>query len=315
VISAVAGVPVIINASAGAGHAQAACENLQRIFADVGIDVAVMPAGSGEELIELSQRAARENPPLIIAGGGDGTLNAVASAVTGSSTALGVLPLGTLNHFAKDLQIPLELEAAARTIAEGHVTLVDVGEVNGRVFINNSSLGLYPQIVRRRETQQRRLGRGKWPALAWASLMVLRRSPFMNVRLNVDEIQHRFTTTFVFIGNNEYVMEGFNIGQRARLDGAQLSVYVSHRRGRGGLIALALRALFGRLHQARDFQALTAKTLEVSTRHARLHVATDGEVTLMDTPLEYRIRPGALRVIVPTPPLPLSSNEPHTGRL
>jgi diacylglycerol kinase family enzyme len=300
----VTAVPVIINASAGAGSAQAACQNLRRIFEDVGVEAAIMPAGSGEELIDLAQRAARENPPMIVAGGGDGTLNAIASVVAGSSTAMGVLPMGTLNHFAKDLQIPLELEAAIRTIADGHVAQVDVGEVNGRVFINNSSLGLYPQIVRHRETQQRRLGRGKWPALAWASLTVLRRSPFLNVRLNVDDEQLRIKTTFVFIGNNEYVMEGFNIGQRARLDRAQLSVYVSHGRGRGGLIALALRALFGRLHQARDFQALTAQTIEVSTRHARLHVATDGEVTLMDTPLEYRILPGALRVLVPTPPPP-----------
>lgn len=295
-------VPVIINASAGAGHAQAECEQLRKVFADAGVEVTVMPASSGSELIELAQRAAREKPALIVAGGGDGTINAVASVVAGSGIALGVLPLGTLNHFAKDLQIPLELEAAARTIAEGHVVQVDVGEVNGRVFINNSSLGLYPHIVRHRDTQQRRLGWGKWPALAWASLTALRRSPFMNVRLHVDDIEHRYQTTFVFIGNNEYVMEGFNIGQRARLDGRRLSVYVSHRRGRGGLLLLALRALFGRLHQASDFQALTAQTLEVETRRARLHVATDGEVTIMETPLKYLIRPAALRVVAPAPP-------------
>jgi diacylglycerol kinase family enzyme len=219
--------------------------------------------------------------------------------VVGTSTALGVLPLGTLNHFAKDLGIPLELEAAVRTISAGHVASVDVGEVNGRIFINNSSLGLYPQIVRHRETQQRRLGRSKWPALVWASLTALRRSPFMNVRLQVDQVEHQYKTTFVFIGNNEYVMEGFNIGQRTRLDGGQLSIYVSHRRGRGGLVTLALRALFGRLQQAKDFQALAAQTLEVETRREHLHVATDGEVTLMDTPLSYRILPGALRVITP----------------
>lgn len=258
-----------------------------------------MAARSGAELIEFAQRAAQQKSPIIVAGGGDGTINAVASAVAGTDIALGVLPLGTLNHFAKDLQIPLTLEDAARTIAEGHVAQVDIGEVNGRIFINNSSLGLYPQIVRHRETQQRRLGRGKWAALAWASLTALRRSPFMNVRLHVDDVEHRYTTTFVFIGNNEYVMEGFNIGQRARLDGARLSVYVSHRRGRGGLLVLAFRALFGRLQQADDFQALTAQTLDVETRRPRLHVATDGEVNIMDTPLAYRIRPGGLRVIVP----------------
>lgn len=292
-------VPIIINATAGSGQALAECERLVAIFSSVGVAAQVFAAGSGAELIDIAERALADHPPIIVAGGGDGTLNAVASVLVGSSTALGVLPLGTLNHFAKDLGIPLELEAAARTIAAGHVVSVDVGEVNGRIFINNSSLGLYPQIVRHRETQQRRLGRSKWPALVWASLAALRRSPFMNVRLQVDQIEHQYKTTFVFIGNNEYVMEGFNIGQRVRLDGGHLSVYVSHRRGRGGLITLALRALFGRLQQAKDFQTLTAQTLEVETRRERLHVATDGEVTLMETPLSYRILPDALRVIAP----------------
>lgn len=292
-------IPVIINSTAGTGRAEAECERLRQAFADVGLEADIMAAQSGADLVEITRRAAERKPAIIAAGGGDGTINAVASVVAGTDIALGVLPLGTLNHFAKDLQIPLTLEDAARTIAEGHIARVDVGEVNGRIFINNSSLGLYPQIVRHRETQQRRLGRGKWAALAWASLTAVRRSPFMNVRLHVDDVEHRYTTTFVFIGNNEYVMEGFNIGQRTRIDGAQLSVYVSHRRGRGGLLVLALRALFGRLQQADDFQALTAQTLDVETRRPRLHVATDGEVNVMDTPLSYRIRPGDLRVVVP----------------
>ena len=298
-------VPVIINASAGTGRAEAECARLNRIFADVGVETKVLPASNGEDLQALARRVAREKPRTIIAGGGDGTLNAVASAIAGSDTALGVLPLGTLNHFAKDLNIPLALEDAARTIARGHSIAVDVGEVNGRTFINNSSLGLYPQIVRHRETQQRRLGRGKWPALAWATLTMLRRSPFLSVRLSLDDELQRYLTTFVFIGNNEYVMEGFNIGQRERLDSGKLSLYVSQGRGRAGLLLLALRALVGRLHQAEDFQALTAESIVVETRHSRLHVATDGEVAVMDTPLEYRIRPRALRVIVPAPETPV----------
>jgi diacylglycerol kinase family enzyme len=300
-------IPVIINATAGTGHADAECASLREAFAAAGLDARVFPAGSGKELVEIAERVSSEKPPVIVAGGGDGTLNAVASVIAGSEVALGVLPLGTLNHFAKDLGIPLALEDAVRTIAEGHSMAVDVGEVNGRVFINNSSLGLYPRIVRHRELQQRQLGRGKWPALLWASITALKRSPFLNVRLNVDDAAQSYRTTFVFVGNNEYVMEGFNIGQRERLDGGRLSVYVSHRRGRAGLIMLGLRALFGRLRQADDFDALTAETLHVDTRHERLLVATDGEVSLMDVPLEYRIRPRHLCVIVPGPQSPAPS--------
>ena len=293
--------PVIINGVAGTGHAEEECNNLVQIFRSAGVEARILPARSGDELEAIAKREARDKPPVIVAGGGDGTINAVASAIAGSNIALGILPLGTLNHFAKDLRIPLDLEEAARTIAAGHGTDVDVGEVNGQIFLNNSSLGLYPSIVRGRESQQRRLGRGKWPALFWATWTTLRRSPFLNVRLCLDDREQQYTSTFVFIGNNEYVMEGFNVGARERLDAGRLSLYVSQRRGRVGLLALGIRALFGRLHQARDFAAMTAETIVVETRHRRLHVATDGEVNVMDTPLQYRIRVRALRVLVPSP--------------
>jgi diacylglycerol kinase family enzyme len=295
--------PIIVNGAAGTVQREDVKGTLEAAFATHGVRVEVHAARSGAEIVALAERAVAARPRAIIAAGGDGTLNAVASVVAGTGIALGVLPLGTLNHFAKDLGIPLDVDGAASTIAANHTADVDVGEVNGQVFINNSSLGLYPQIVRHRESQQRRLGRGKWPALAWATFMAVRRSAFMTVRLKLDEQESIYRTTFVFIGNNDYVMEGFDIGKRERLDRGRLSLYVSHRRGRWGLLLLALRALFHRL-QARDFDALTAQSIVVETRRRALHVATDGEVCTLPTPLEYRIRPGALRVLVPAPEPP-----------
>jgi diacylglycerol kinase family enzyme len=294
-----AALPVIINGAAGLGHTEAECDNLKTIFRSTGVEARIFAARSGEDLRAIAERVAQDKPATVVAGGGDGTISAVASVLAGSDIALGVLPLGTLNHFAKDLRIPLDVTEAARTIAAAHVVNVDVGEVNGRVFLNNSSLGLYPDIVRGRQHQQRLLGRGKWPALFWATWTTLRRSPFLNVRLCLDTQEQQYRSTFVFIGNNEYVMEGFNIGVRERLDTGRLSIYVTQRRGRLGLLLLGLRALFHRLDQADDFDAKSAHRIVVETRHRRLHVATDGEVTVMDTPLEYRIRPRALRVIAP----------------
>jgi diacylglycerol kinase family enzyme len=212
---------------------------------------------------------------------------------------LGVLPFGTLNHFAKDLRIPLELEAAVANIIAGNAIAVDVGEVNGRVFINNSSLGLYPDIVRDRERQQSRLGRGKWRSLVWASLAAFRRFPFLRVRIEVEGTKRVYATPLVFVGNNEYKMEGFDIGERNRIDQGRLSVYIVKREGRAALVRLALQALAGRLRQARDFEALTTAEFVIDTRHARILVATDGEVQPMETPLHYRTRPRSLRVIVP----------------
>ncbi|HUP91302.1 MAG TPA: diacylglycerol kinase family protein [Solimonas sp.] len=291
-------VAVIVNASAGAGCTAEWAEKLTGLFRAAGMEVAVTLAADGAQIVEAAKRAVAAGARLVAAGGGDGTINAVASVLVGTEVALGVLPLGTLNHFAKDLKLPLELEDAVTVIAAGHVAQVDVGEVNQRIFLNNSSIGLYPDIVRDRERQQRRLGRGKWLAFFWATLTMLRAYPFLRVRLSLDGHDIERRTAFVFVGNNDYVLEGFDIGERARLDGGHLSLYTTQRTGRVGLLRLALRALLGRLRQARDFDALRAREITVETHHAQLRVATDGEISPMATPLHYRIRPGALRVRV-----------------
>ena len=268
-------------------------------FAAHGLDASVTLAKSGAELIAAARQARERKLAIVVAGGGDGTINAVASELVDSGLAFGVLPLGTLNHFAKDLGIPLDLDAAIANVAHGHRLRVDVGEVNGVIFLNNSSLGMYPDMVRDREKQQRRLGRGKWLAALWATVGVLRRYPFLSVRVKLDDAEHARRTPFVFIGNNEYTMQGFSIGERERLDGGKLSLYVAQHPGRLGLLRLAWRALWGQLAQERDFDVLSAENMDIVTHTSRLRVATDGEVTVMTTPLRYRIRPAALNVIVP----------------
>lgn len=291
-------IEVIINASSGPGHEEGVQGGLAEAFKAGGIESRISLARTGAEVVKFAQRAARSDAETIVAGGGDGTINSVAGVVIQTDKALGVLPFGTMNHFAKDLDIPLDLEGAVETIVAGHESTVDVGEVNGCLFINNSSLGLYPRIVREREKQQR-LGWGKWPAYIWAGLAVLRRYPFLDVRLSVDGSELRRRTPFVFIGNNEYEMETLNVGRRPCLDKGELSLYITNRIGRLGLIRLALRALLGGLHQEKDFLALCTKEIWIGTRHKRIRVALDGEVTMMEPPLHYRVRPKALRVLAP----------------
>jgi diacylglycerol kinase family enzyme len=253
---------------------------------------------SGEQLLAAAKTAVRDGAAMIVAGGGDGTVSAVASCLADTGVCLGILPLGTLNHFARDLGLPLELDAALNVLAHCRELTVDMGEVNGRLFINNSSLGLYPDIVLDRERQRQRLGRGKWAALLAASLHAARRYPVLSLHLDVDGQPLERRSAFVFVGNNEYQREGFEIGGRHALSGGRLSLYVTQRTGRFGLFRLALRALAGRLRQARDFDRLAAQSLVVRTGHRHMRVAVDGEVTTMRTPLHYRIRPGVLRVAV-----------------
>jgi diacylglycerol kinase family enzyme len=291
---------VIINGGAGTGHDDSAADDLRAKLQAAGLDAELVLAAGGEDMIAAARRGVEEGAQLIAAGGGDGTINAVASVVVDSGVTFGVLPLGTLNHFAKDLGIPLDLGEAVRNLATGTPTKVDVGEVNGRIFLNNSGLGLYPDIVRDREKQQHRLGRGKWPAALWAGVSALRRYPFLSMRFDVNGEHLARRTPFVFIGNNPYTMEGLSIGARERLDAGVLSLYVAQRPTRFGLLRFAFDALRGKLGATRDFDVVHAPELEIDTHRRRLRVATDGEVTVMNPPLRYRVRPGALTVLVPS---------------
>ncbi len=291
-------IEVIINIGSGTNDKTDMRLRLAEIFVASNRKANISLARSGEEVVELARQAALSDSDTIVAGGGDGTLNAVASAVVGTNKTFGVLPLGTLNHFAKDLNIPLDLKAAAHTIIAGHTTQVDVGEVNRHIFLNNSSLGLYPRLVHQREKQQR-LGFGKWTAFFWAAIAVFRRYPFLDVKLSVAGKDFSTRSPLVFIGNNEYEMESLNAGARSRLHAGRLSLYMTRDSGRLGLLRLAWRALFGGLRDDKNFLALCSREVWIETKHRRLRVALDGEVMIMQPPLHYRIRPLSLRVLVP----------------
>jgi diacylglycerol kinase family enzyme len=293
-------VVVIVNASSGSQRGDGFSADLAARFKSAGV-VAEIRLTQPVGIVAEVRRALIAKPTVIVIGGGDGTLNAAAPGLVETETALGILPLGTLNHFAKDLRIPLDLDGAIQTIAGGQTLKVDVGAVNDRFFLNNSSLGLYPKAVAGRDALQQHLGRNKWPALIWAGLSVFRRYPFLNVRIDINGTELTRRTPFVFIGNNRYEMEGFRIGERARLDDAVLSLYVANRTGRFGLLRLAMRALFKRLKQAKDFDMASATSIEVETRRDQVRVANDGELCYMRAPLCYRILPAALSVVVPGP--------------
>ena len=291
---------VIVNSGAGARNNGASpAAEIRRLFADVRPDARVVEPDRSADLTTLARSAAAGADEIVVAAGGDGTISAVASQLVGTNKTLGVLPIGTLNHFAKDLRIPLDLEAAVRTATDGRVMSVDAAEVNGRVFINNSSLGLYPQIVSKREEQRERLGRGKWAAFAWATIHALRRFPFLDLRITVEGKQLARKTAFLFVGNNEYQIAGFNLGARECVDRGKLGLYLTHRTGRFGLFRLGVHALFGRVDQAKDFEAFCVTEARIETRKRRLLVACDGEIEWMKTPLHYRSRQNALRVLVP----------------
>lgn len=292
-------IPAIINVTAGPGRAPEFVAEVEQALRAAGLDARVIPVHDGKALTKAAEEALSSQPPVVIVGGGDGTISSVAAMVAGTRTALGILPLGTRNHFARDLGLPLDLGEAAKVIAANHVVSVDMGEVNGRRFINNSSIGLYPHMVLDRADQQRRSGRPKWLAMLIAIVATFRRFPIVRARLVVDGKTLQRVTPFVMVGNNDYKLEGADLARRRGLDAGHLSLYLAPRVGRWGLVVLALRALIGRLHQANDFEALQAEELVIDAAYHRLPVAADGEITLMATPLRYTLRSAALRIVSP----------------
>lgn len=275
-------------------------EQLNDLFQQKAVEASIIMA-AGDELRQAMEAARLEAEQgrldAVVAGGGDGTISAAAGVLAGSGVPLGVLPLGTLNHFAKDLGLPLDLEGAVGVIADGAVRAVDVAEVNGRVFVNNSSIGLYAEMVADRERQQDDEGRGKWPALAVAGLRVLRRFPLRRLSIRGEGWARPCKTPFVFVGNNRYDLSLFNPGGRAALDRGELCLYVLDHRSPWGLLWLGVRAAVGRLDQERDFERMAVKDVEIRSDAHHLRVSLDGEVEKLRPPLRYRTRPKALHVL------------------
>jgi len=298
---------IILNAEAGRAPGSprgTTPAELRAAFAAAGVEAEIEEVTPGE-LGPRVHAAARTRPDALVVGGGDGTIRTAAALLVDTGIPLGVLPLGTLNHFAKDLGVPTDPTAAAAALAGGHVRSIDVGEVNGEVFINNCSLGAYAEAVRRRNGLQSQGTHGKWRAMLRASFAAfrrLRRLPF-ELRLTSGggpppPVRH-VRTPLLVVANNRYSGQLLDHSLRERLDAGELWLYTVRARRHLAVLRLVLRALFRRLDEMAALEAEPAVGLEATCRSADVPVALDGEVMPLHSPFTFRIRPGALRVISP----------------
>jgi len=292
-------VSVLINRGGGAAAADSEIgEKVAAALVAAGVQGDVELVDGGE--CEVRCRAVAERgDPLLIVGGGDGTIAAAASALVDTNTLLGILPLGTLNHFARDLGIPTALDDAAKLIAAKTERRVDVAEMNDRIFINNSAIGLYPLMVVDRDLQRRRLGRSKRLAMIVASLRTLVRFNHQRLTLTVNDQKAQIDTPLLFVGNNDYRIDLGAPGQRESLEDGQLCVLVMRKKTRSGLIAASVRALLNRSRPDDMVRLDGVERLRVSSLRSQLAVSLDGEVARVAPPLDYRIRKKALRVVAP----------------
>jgi diacylglycerol kinase family enzyme len=298
-------VVALMNAGAGAFNQKLASNvesELASTFAHNGIAARILFV-DGSDLHAAAEsalaQAKRGAIDAVVVGGGDGSIRTVASALAGTDVPLGVLPLGTLNHFAKDLEVPLNADAAVSVIAAGHVRAVDLAEVNGHTFINNSSIGIYPYMVIDRERRRAAHKLAKWMAMIPAFFRMLRHFPRRRLRIAAQGFERPYRTPCLFVGNNEYGTELFSFGRRQHLDRGELWFYVVKPRNPLEFLLMVWRLCFGHMDQARDLDTFRLKDADVWAKASRLPVALDGEVRILHTPLAYRTRPGALRVIAP----------------
>ncbi|HEX2575364.1 MAG TPA: diacylglycerol kinase family protein [Aquihabitans sp.] len=245
-----------------------------------------------------------DRPDAVVVAGGDGTVNCAAGEAVNTDLVLAVLPLGTFNHFAKDLGIPADLDEAVRSLVTGDQRRVDIGEVNGRVFVNNSALGVYPAMIALRDRIRHQRGWGKVRAVPVAALRVMRSFPVHRFDLIGSDgyVRHRVRTPFVFVGNGAYDDDSGKVGERGSLVDGHLGVYVARVVSRWGLVRTIIRTVVSGTQAARDLDQATVAELEVSSKVRRLRVALDGEVCWLEAPLRYKSCPGALLVLAPAPP-------------
>lgn len=263
--------------------------DLRALFKSAGFEVLKM--------IAVSKTLPNDVAPYIRKGmriaavGGDGTISAVSSMVAGTSAVLVPIPGGTLNNFTKDLGVQQTIEQAVNDAAKGKVKNIDVASVNDIYFVNNSSIGVYPRSLVIRGSIQGRLG--KWPAAMMGIAKVLIR--YRTYRVTIDG--KSVTTPFVFVGNNDYKLELAGLGNRTKLDGGKMCVYIVNSSRRWSLVRMFVKSLFGAVRADKELIMYRTSSLTIESRPHKMHVSHDGEISTLALPLRYELHAGSLKVV------------------
>jgi diacylglycerol kinase family enzyme len=291
----VSGARILAFVNSEAGTADAACDALDKSGA---FDVERV---SPRELADRIRRAVNGGAQRVVVAGGDGSIATAAGALRDGACELAILPGGTLNHLAQDLGLPSDLDEAVRVAAGTTTRPIDVGEVNGRVFLNTSSVGVYVTYVRTRERLELRLG--YWLASAAAAFRILFRLRTFRVTLEVNGEEREYLTPLVFVGVGERELRLPSLGARVPEGRAGLHVMVVQSRTAGRALALAFAAAARGVRaasQTLEMQSFLVDRVRIEPKKKTLawNIAVDGEIVRVTPPLEYRHVPGALRVVV-----------------
>ena len=289
---------ILMNRDSGAGNKAALTREVEAAFTAHGWQVEFIMVGR-HTLHSQTRRTVAQAPGAVVVAGGDGTINMVASACVKANRPLGIVPAGTFNYIARNLGVPTEVSQAVSVIVSGRVRHVDIGAINGRLFLNNAGFGLYAAMLERRERDKRRLGRRRMVAFLSGMRCLLSSYPLYEVELVADGRTERRLTTTLFFGCNALQLEHFNVAAADCLRRQKLAVLSLTLRSRWEIAVAACAALTGKLDEADTTDAFCASMVRVQTRRRTLKVAIDGEIALLRPPLDVSFRPGVLQVLAP----------------
>ena len=308
---------VVFNVRSGQGQADEVRATLQSGCAAAGRDLQLLEVQDPRRLADIARQAvaqAQSQGGIVVAAGGDGTVNAVAQATLGSGCRFGVLPQGTFNYFGRTHGIPTDTAGALQALLTGQPRSIPVGLVGERIFLVNVSLGLYPQLLEEREQWKRQFGRSRLVALGAGLATLLRGHRSLRLRVESQGQARELRTPTLFVGNNALQLQQLGLPEAQAVDTGYLAAIALRPVGRWTMFALLWRGAFGRLGEADELIHIATRQLTVHPSRrlgrwvsARIKVAMDGEVTWMRLPLEFRVAPQTLDLMVP--PAPSSARE------
>jgi diacylglycerol kinase family enzyme len=298
---------VVINAGAGHHNADDEQQVMARVFRQAGREVEFLLRGKTESISAVARRAvalAQARQGVVVAAGGDGTINAVASAVLGSGCPFGVLPQGTFNYFGRANGISQDTEAAACALVGASISPVQAGQVNGRIFLVNASVGLYPQLLEDREAWKQRFGRSRFVAFMSGIATLLQARKQLHLLVESAGRVVALRTPTLFVGNNHLQLARVGIDEKQvdSVDAGELAGVLVRPIGTLALFGLLLRGLAGRLGDADSVDSFSFRRLTITPKgRKRIKVATDGEVAWMQAPLVFEVAAEPLLLMVPAP--------------
>lgn len=309
-IAPVDGAPlfVVLNACSGDAESELQRDTIEQVLTRAGrqFELAIITDPTRLEAIADGMVAkAKASAGIVVAAGGDGTINALARRAVASACPFGVLPQGTFNYFGRAHGIPEDLEQAIEALLAGTPHPVQVGLINERIFLVNAAIGLYPQILEEREQNNRQFGRSRIVALLSMLRTTLRKHQFLRMRIESNGTFHKLRTPTLFIGNNPLQMHRLGVlPLTSALEDGQLAGMAPKSVGKLRMIWLMVRGVAGKLGGAEDliafsFKRILVKPIAIYGKRRRIKVAIDGEVVLMDTPLDIRVLEGQLLLLKP----------------